>query len=192
LNLLIINHLPIKYNAKLTLPTGGWAISPRFDNANNFSDNGLAAARENGKWGYINAQGEWVIQPRFYRAGLFAGNGLATAKEKENEKWGYINAQGALVIPPRFEVAHDFGTAGLAEIKENGKDDYINAQGKVVAYQDRVCRVPVLKNASGKTILKDVETSDCDKQKERYLEAIILILMALFGDSPFDWGGGGC
>ncbi|MDR2244607.1 MAG: WG repeat-containing protein, partial [Burkholderiales bacterium] len=66
-----------------------------------FSANGLAGAKENGRWGYINAQGEWVIPPKFKVAHAFTANGLAKVKEEseergyENER--YINAAGETI-----------------------------------------------------------------------------------------------
>ena len=65
----------------------------------------LAAAKQNGKWGYITLQGEWAIRPQFDAAQSFSG-GLAAVKV--DGKWGYINAQGSFVITPQFEEALPF------------------------------------------------------------------------------------
>jgi hypothetical protein len=67
-----------------------WAISPHFDEAKDFSANGLAPVRVNNKYGFINEKGEFVIPPRFDDAGDFVANSLATVKMKG--KWGYIRA----------------------------------------------------------------------------------------------------
>ncbi len=47
-------------------PEGNWAIEPKYMGARSFK-NGLAAVKLNGKWGFINKQGELVI-PAIYNA----------------------------------------------------------------------------------------------------------------------------
>lgn len=59
---------------------GETIIEPQFDEALNFSANGLAIVRQNGKWGYIDTTGKMVIQPQFDLACDFSANGLADRK----------------------------------------------------------------------------------------------------------------
>jgi hypothetical protein len=47
-------------------------IKPWFDRAGDFGDNGLAAVKLDGKWGYINETGDFVIEPQFDDADSFA------------------------------------------------------------------------------------------------------------------------
>ncbi len=54
---------------------GGWEITQWYPSCTEFSE-GLAARREDGKFGYIDRAGRWVIPPRFHRPGRFS-NGLA-------------------------------------------------------------------------------------------------------------------
>jgi hypothetical protein len=107
-----------------------WVIKPRFDYAWDFAANGLARVVENGKYGYINAEGKVVIAPRFDDAGHFAANGLAWVEVKG--KAGYINAEGKVVIEPRFDDTRSFAANGLAQVRVNGKYGYIDEKGKVV------------------------------------------------------------
>lgn len=54
---------------------------------------------ENGKWGFINQQGEWVIEPQFDYVQPFS-DGLAGVCI--NDKWGFIDHKGQWVIEPQF------------------------------------------------------------------------------------------
>lgn len=74
--------------AVLALIEGADCSKVKFDYLENFSE-GLAVARANGKYGYINAQGEWVIAPQFSNARSFS-DGLAAVCD--GELWGYISA----------------------------------------------------------------------------------------------------
>ena len=64
----------------------------KFDYLENFSE-GLAVARANGKYGYINTQGEWVIAPQFSNARSFS-DGLAAVCD--GEQWGYISVDSVI------------------------------------------------------------------------------------------------
>jgi hypothetical protein len=71
-----------------------------------FSDNGLAFAKVQGKYGYINNQCTKVIDFIFQDAKGFK-HGLAAVKEQG--KWGFINANGGFEIKPIFEnIGHHF------------------------------------------------------------------------------------
>lgn len=66
--------------------------------------NGFAAFQEfdenhNGKWGYINKQGEIAIKPQFKLVGSFMKNGLAwvTFVIDKKEYQGYINKNGEVI-----------------------------------------------------------------------------------------------
>jgi glucan-binding YG repeat protein len=112
---------------------GEIAIPLRFQDVQRFTDNGLAAVEENGKWGYINAQGVMIVPTRFDRATHFAANGLAAVRD--NVGWGYINSKGEMVIPAEFYKAESFGSNGLAlVINKPDEAGYalINTKGEVV------------------------------------------------------------
>jgi hypothetical protein len=128
----------------------------RFQSARDFSE-GLAAVEKDGKWGFIDPQGQFQVPPTFESAGSFNG-GLAVAKF--GGKFGYVDRAGRWVIQPQFDKADDFsdemaltdagyidkagnrvaaandGTAfvqGLAHIAlGGGESGYINHLGKVV------------------------------------------------------------
>ncbi|MEM6551254.1 MAG: WG repeat-containing protein [Planctomycetota bacterium] len=121
---------------------GSFAISPRFalqdagDTAARSFWNGLAAARSpDGKWGFIDTQGQWVIPPTYTAedgqpaVGDFA-EGLAWFVD-DNGKFGYLDTDGDVVITPVHTHAGDFGQA-LAPVRATYKWGFINRDGKRV------------------------------------------------------------
>lgn len=99
------------------------------EQAESFSE-GLAAAKSNGKWGFIDKSGEWMVRPAFEFAGTFS-EGLARVMSAENLT-GYINRTGEIVIRPQFREGWDF-SEGLAPVwKDDDLCEYIDKTGKVV------------------------------------------------------------
>lgn len=86
---------------------------------------GLGIFEENGKWGFIDADGNIKIPPVYDAVDGFAENGLAAVKE--NERWGYINTEGEMVIPPSYIYAWAFGPGDLAMVEvEDGVRRFID------------------------------------------------------------------
>jgi hypothetical protein len=81
----------------------------RFQGAHDFSE-GLAAAEDRDKWGFIGHDGAFRVRPEFEDVGPFS-NGLARASV--DGKWGYVDSAGQWKIRPRFKEADDFSD-GLA------------------------------------------------------------------------------
>lgn len=91
-------------------------LSEEFEDARPF-ENGFAAVRKDGKWGYIDTEGNVRIDFTFDEA-LSFGQHLAAVKI--GDMWGYINTQGKQVIEPIFYSARSF-SGGCAPVKtENG------------------------------------------------------------------------
>ncbi|MEG2812105.1 MAG: WG repeat-containing protein [Clostridium sp.] len=110
-----------------------FAIEPKFDEAQIFY-NGLAPAKLNGKWGFINTKGEFVIKPQFddfvvedykYKRKTFS-EGLESVQK--NGKWGAIDKSGNLVIDYKYDEYLLFKD-GEALIKKNGKLGIIDIKG---------------------------------------------------------------
>ncbi|MEM9982116.1 MAG: WG repeat-containing protein, partial [Bacteroidota bacterium] len=77
----------------------------RFQRRRLFSD-GMAAVQFNGKWGYINKQGELIIPAIFEEAWDFE-QGLARIVS-DYQAWAYINKQGEYVFKQRnFEAPEE-------------------------------------------------------------------------------------
>ena len=81
-------------------------IEPIYDDLSYFSDNGLARAKKNGKYGFINDKGNTIIDFRFENVGGFK---YGLAKAKIDGQWGFINKSGEFVIEPKFDrIGHQF------------------------------------------------------------------------------------
>lgn len=117
---------PVKTDGKwgFISDDGDFEIPPKFQFANEFSDN-LAAVRVDNKWGYIDGLGRYIVEPQFEDAYNFE-NGLA--RVRLNNRWGFIDTQGQFVIEPYFEQANDF-VEGVALVRINNLYGYVNNKG---------------------------------------------------------------
>ncbi len=84
--------------------------------------------RVNGRYGFVNAQGDTLVRPMFEQAWYFK-DGLA--RVRQDGKWGFVDSTGHLAIPPRFERAWDF-EYGLALVELDGKRGYVDPAGRYV------------------------------------------------------------
>lgn len=74
-----------------------WVIQPQFEEVYPFHE-GLAAAQQDGLWGFIDKTGSWVIQPQYGYVDDFS-EGLAVVGEDESYLNGYIDKTGKIIIP---------------------------------------------------------------------------------------------
>ena len=88
---------------------------------------GLARVSLNGKWGFINEEGELVV-PAKYDAVSGFNEGLAGVSL--NDRWGFIDPQGKLVIDTKYESVDVF-SKGIAHVKENNKWFAIDKNGEI-------------------------------------------------------------
>ena len=84
-----------------------------YEDARPFGEEGYAAVKKNGLWGYINTAGELCIEYDFEDALSFGGH---LAAVKIGELWGYINIYGDVAIEPLFLQAKSF-SQGSAPVK---------------------------------------------------------------------------
>lgn len=90
----------------------------QFRDLNSYSD-GLAPAKKDGKWGFIDKTGQFVIAPIFELSRNFS-EGLALVKY--DRLYGYIDKNGDFVINPQYPSAGDFSENVAKEsIVSNGK-----------------------------------------------------------------------
>lgn len=76
-----------------------------------FNDTTYAAVKMDGKWGFVDKNGEIILEPQYEDARSFS-NGYAAVKV--DGLWGYIKADGQMVIPCTFVDAKDFTASGTA------------------------------------------------------------------------------
>jgi hypothetical protein len=95
--------------------------------------NGLAQAKVDGKYGFIDTTGKFAIPAKFENVESFEFDLNMTAVQLGG-KWGAIDRKGTLVIPAQFEAAFKFDRrfGALALIQQNGKYGFIDRQGKIV------------------------------------------------------------
>ncbi len=136
---------------------------------------GLAAVESNGKWGYIDKNGNVIISFK-YEDALHFSEKLAAIELRG--KWGFIDKQDNLVIPFKYDNVGNFSN-GRAEFELNGRKGYLDKYGtehydnggsapkKNVTYN--VAKIPVPAKAIFYDGLAVVESNDsgwaCDVKK---------------------------
>lgn len=118
------------------------SFSNLYESYGNFTE-GLARVMRNGKWGFINRQGEEVIEPRFHFADEFA-EGRSIVRNAQ-DLHGAIDTQGKLVIDYQFPALTGFvkGYAKFGDLKTWG---LIDAAGNIVVPQIYVSIGQVYRN----------------------------------------------
>lgn len=111
----------IKKGESVYLFVNGKQIEGAYEDARPFIDNGYAAVKKNGKWGYINTNGELKIDYQFDDALSFSQH---LAAVKVGDYWGYISLYGQLVIDAKFMQVKSF-TNGSAPVLINDKWQFI-------------------------------------------------------------------
>ncbi len=102
----------------------------------------------NGKWGYVNSDGEILVKPQFQKT-FITDNGIGIVKSKN--KYGYIKTNGAWLIKPTFDTAQYFNITNvsygkgpmtrkilLAHVRDNAKDKFIDVRGKSIKTKNLV------------------------------------------------------
>ncbi len=92
----------------------------------------LIPAQKDGKFGYVNLEGQWILKPRFDKAKEFSKN---MAPVCINDKWGYINLIGSCVVQLVYSNAEPFSTSGLAAVQKGGWG-FIDETGSLVIPAD--------------------------------------------------------
>ncbi|MDF2192522.1 WG repeat-containing protein [Paraflavitalea sp. CAU 1676] len=89
----------------------------------------LFRIEDQGKVGYINAQGRVVI-PTKYHSGEAFSEGLAAVRE--NGYYGFIDTRGNYVLEPQFDKAAHFQN-GVSLVTRKGKPTIIDRTGTAIA-----------------------------------------------------------
>jgi len=88
----------------------------------------LALARLDGKYGYINRDGEMVIDNQYLDAGSFSDDVAAVMKD---DKWGFIDRTGEWVVSPVYNRVKRFDS-GIAVVLKDDKWIYIDKEGNQI------------------------------------------------------------
>lgn len=90
---------------------------------------GLLPVKMDGKWGYINTNGDIVIPCKYDYAFSFS-EGLA--RIEQNGRIGFINTEGEEVIPSSFSQAGNFSDGRAYVTFDNILWGYINTSGEII------------------------------------------------------------
>lgn len=93
-------------------------LDTKSNNGDANSDCVLAAVSVDGKWGYIDVDGNLVIDAQFQDAHSFSNSLAAVSMDG---KWGFINKEGKVVIDYTFEDVGDFNTKGCVFTSTNSR-----------------------------------------------------------------------
>lgn len=114
-----------------------------YNNTYDFHE-GLACIKKDGKYGFIDRNGNVVI-PCVWDDASYFSEGIAPVKDGETKKWGYIDKTGSCVIECKWNnEAHPFSD-GLGLVRHNGTFYYIDKTGSEVLkmynykYSGRFC-----------------------------------------------------
>src|SRR5699024_4207169 len=60
----------------------------------------------NGRWGYVDGDGDWVIEPQWRQAGFFSeGRAVVDAGSASGSVWGVIDRDGDYVVAAELASA---------------------------------------------------------------------------------------
>ena len=104
-------------NGTVHLFAEGRQTEEEFDDARPFSDEGYAAVKRNGKWGFIDAAGTVAIGFRFDDA-LSFGQHLAAVEQ--DGLWGYIALNGQTAIEHKYLEAKSFSNGSAQVLTQRG------------------------------------------------------------------------
>jgi len=95
----------------------GQRVGFAYEDARPFTNDGYAAVKRYGKWGFIDTNGAVMIGFRFDDA-LSFGQHLAAVKQ--DGYWGYISRSGRVVIEPVFLEAKSFSNGSAPVLTQRG------------------------------------------------------------------------
>jgi hypothetical protein len=93
-----------------------------------FSTDGMIAAKEKGKWGYIDNKGNWIISPKYDSCDQFK---TGYGRVRNSGKWGIVDKTGQEIFETKYEniFAYD---KGLFEFYSGGWG-IMDITGKIIA-----------------------------------------------------------
>lgn len=114
-------------------------LSLELQQIDDFSE-GLASAKKDGKWGYIDKKGNVVIDFIYENAGDFS-EGLAPVKK--DGKAGYINTKGEVVVDLKYRNTYSFSN-GYGVIQDGIYCGAIDKDGNVIIEANKYYNVKPL------------------------------------------------
>ncbi len=110
---------------------GAMVIAPQLDEALDFGDSAVTAAKVHERWGVIDGTGRWQLPPTYEKLRRFQTAGLA-AFEPDWREVGFINASGKVVIAPGSYSREIRQGLILQGSRGNSYFSFVDTQGKTV------------------------------------------------------------
>ena len=101
---------------------------------------------DNGRHGFVNAEGKRVVGPYFNKLGRCDGLARARREQRSGKLYGYIDLTGRYAIAPAFAWADDF-REGRALARRGDQLMYIDPRGQAAASFSLLCGVIVIRDA---------------------------------------------
>ncbi|WP_408072012.1 WG repeat-containing protein [Butyrivibrio sp. JL13D10] len=92
-----------------------------YEDVKGFVDGTFAAVKKDGKWGFVDTNGNYIIKPKYEDAFSFA-NGLAPVKS--GGSWGFINSDDKWAIEPTFVDAKALNSNGCGFVIEENSTEW--------------------------------------------------------------------
>lgn len=109
------------------------AFDGTFEDARPFSE-GLASARKDGLYGFVDLNGKWAIPPTYANASIFS-EGIAMVVDAQTGELGGIDPSGKVVVPFQSNALGDFHQ-GRARIIREDQWGFIDRSGnEIIAAQ---------------------------------------------------------
>ena len=114
---------------------GKYVVNPTYIEAKSFEDDAeLTVVKKNGKYGYIDDEGDEEIPCQFDEAHSFYSD---LALVRQGGKYGFIDDDGKFEINPIYDKAFDFNEKGIGAVGKNIdgvlKFAIINEEGKLLS-----------------------------------------------------------
>lgn len=93
-------------------------------------ESGIAVVKKDGKWKFIDTEGNFTSEAGFANAKAPESDGLIAVADNDG-KWGFADRSGKLVIDYKYEDAKSFSSR-LAAVKLNNKWGYITIDDKII------------------------------------------------------------
>ncbi len=104
-------------------------IEPQFDELSQFNK-GYAAAKLDGKWGFIDLSGEFIISPSFDETNMYEFNGFPT-KIAISGKKGVVEKNGNYLVKPEYDEII-INECSLYSVKSKNKWFFLDKNGNTI------------------------------------------------------------
>ena len=107
---------------------GQWAMTPQWNKARAFTQDGLARVEKNGLWSYVGTDLKTRIKPTWTQASTFVRRRAVV--RMPDASTGLIDTTGASVVSTRYRLIGNFAVNGFARAAtQDDRWGYIDRQG---------------------------------------------------------------